>query len=987
MFRGILIIGLILASLVGHSQITSTFNANAQGWTTPNDADGTIGYSATGGNPGGMVFGSPYFFNLGAGTIYVPYNYVAPGTYLGNRSAYYNGTLRYHVQQTVTGTPNQYAEVTIADNGGVTLYYFPTAPNQPLAAPAWSIYSVVFNNASGFWKTTNSPAGPLAAETQIQSVLSNLATLQIRGLYRDANITSRLDNVSFTPPIIINTQPTNVTVCNGATATFITAASNNPGITYQWEIESSPSVWITVNNTGGYSGATTATLSINTTGNFGAGNYRCRISGFNVVDELTNSATLTINTTAAPTTTGSSRCGTGSVTLGAAGGTAGQYRWYTVAVGGTAIAGQTNATYTTPSLTVTTPYYVAINNGTCESARTIVTATINTIPAAPATTGAAICGSGSVTLGAAGGSAGQYRWYTVAVGGTAIAGQTNATYTTPVLTISTTYYVAINNGVCEGSRTAVVATINTPPTAPTTTGAARCGTGTISLTAAGGTAGQYRWYTVAVGGTAIAGQTNATYTTPALAITTNYYVAINNGICESARTVVTATINTIPAAPTTTGAAICGSGSVTLSATGGTAGQYRWYTVAVGGTAIAGQTNATYTTSVLTVSTTYYVAINNGVCEGARTAVVATINTPPTAPTTTSAARCGTGTVSLTAAGGTAGQYRWYTVAVGGTAIAGQTNNSYTTPSISTTTLYYVAINNGLCESSRTVVTATINTPPAAPTTTGAESCPAASVTLSATGGTAGQYRWYTVPTGGTALAGQTNSTFITPVLSTSTTYYVSIHDGTCEGSRSPVLATIAVPGCDNVPPVITTEPLITQVEGIVTISLTALISDGNNNVDLSTLQIITPPASGATAIIDANFNLIIDYSSLTFSGMENITVSVCDIFSACTQQTFSIEVVGEIAIYNAISPGVDGKNDFFKLEHVASLSTTRENKVWIYNRWGTLVWEGVNYDNVNVVFKGKSSNNTDLPSGTYFYKIEFKNGHKPEAGYLVLKQ
>ncbi|HMR56813.1 MAG TPA: gliding motility-associated C-terminal domain-containing protein, partial [Cyclobacteriaceae bacterium] len=265
--------------------------------------------------------------------------------------------------------------------------------------------------------------------------------------------------------------------------------------------------------------------------------------------------------------------------------------------------------------------------------------------------------------------------------------------------------------------------------------------------------------------------------------------------------------------------------------------------------------------------------------------------------------------------------------------------------------------------------------------------CPAASVTLSATGGTAGQYRWYTVPTGGTALAGQTNSTFITPVLSTSTTYYVSVHDGTCEGSRSPVLATIAVPGCDNVPPVITTEPLITQVEGIVTISLTALISDGNNNVDLSTLQIITPPASGATAIIDANFNLIIDYSSLTFSGMENITISVCDIFSACTQQTFSIEVVGEIAIYNAISPGVDGKNDFFKLEHVASLSTTRENKVWIYNRWGTLVWEGVNYDNVNVVFKGKSSNNTDLPSGTYFYKIEFKNGHKPEAGYLVLKQ
>ncbi|MDZ7649139.1 MAG: hypothetical protein U5K54_19325 [Cytophagales bacterium] len=64
------------------------------------------------------------------------------------------------------------------------------------------------------------------------------------------------------------------------------------------------------------------------------------------------------------------------------------------------------------------------------------------------------------------------------------------------------------------------------PTAPSTTGSSRCGNGTVTLNAAGGTAGQYRWYTVATGGTAIAGQTAATYTTPALTGTTNYYVAI-----------------------------------------------------------------------------------------------------------------------------------------------------------------------------------------------------------------------------------------------------------------------------------------------------------------------------------------------------------------------------------------------------------------------------------------------------------------------------
>src|SRR5690606_38624451 len=207
---------------------------------------------------------------------------------------------------------------------GIVLYYYPPVSNQPPAAPSWATYTVVLNNALGYWKTTNNPAGVAATEVQLQGVLADLANLSIRGLYRDANVNGRLDNVRFTPPIIINTQPNSATVCSGAITTLTTAASGNPTITYQWEIESSPSVWTNVTNTGGYSRATTASLTISTIGNFGAGNYRCRISGINVVDALTNSATLTVNFTAAPTTTGAARCGTGTVTLSAAGGAAGQ---------------------------------------------------------------------------------------------------------------------------------------------------------------------------------------------------------------------------------------------------------------------------------------------------------------------------------------------------------------------------------------------------------------------------------------------------------------------------------------------------------------------------------------------------------------------------------------------------------------------------------------------------------------------------------------
>ncbi|MCB0487534.1 MAG: gliding motility-associated C-terminal domain-containing protein [Cyclobacteriaceae bacterium] len=899
----LLLTAFLLCQLAVQAQIGSNFNVNAEGWTTPNDADGTIGYSATGGNPGGHVFGSPFVFVGGSGTFYFNFYFVAPSAFLGNRSAYYNGTLRYDVQQSTTGTPNQYAEVTIANSLGVVLYYFPPVSNQPPAAPSWATYSVALNNSNGNWKTTNNISGTAATEIQIQNVLSDLASLQIRGLYRDANTTNRLDNVTLTPPIIVTTQPSGVTLCEGLIATLTTTATNNPSISYRWQRETSPSVWTDISNTGGYSGATTNTLSINTTGNFGGGNYRCRVSGTGANDVFTSSATVTINLLpTAPSTTGNSFCGPGAVTLNASGGSTGQYRWYTVPSGGTAIPGQTNSSYTTPIISTTTNYYVSINNGTCESTRTLAVATINSIPAAPSTTSNVACGPSAVTVSASGGSSGQYRWYTVPTGGTAIPGQTNSSYTTPVISATTNYYVSINNGTCESTRTLVVATINTVPSAPTATGNSVCGPAAITLNASGGSAGQYRWYTIPTGGTALGGQTNDSYTTPVISITTNYYVSINNGTCESNRTLVVATINPIPASPSTVDNSECGPSAVTLTASGGSAGQYRWYTVPSGGLPISGETNSSFTSSV-----------------------------------------------------------------------------------ISSTTTYYVSIDNGVCESTRTSVTATIHPIPSAPTAIGNSSCDPAAITLTASGGSAGQYRWYTVPSGGLPISGETNSSFTSSVISTTTTYYVSINDGTCESSRTSVVATIGGPGCINQAPTITASSTTTTISGTATFNLLSLISDGDDNLDPSTLTIVTPPISNADAQIN-NGILTIDYSGLTFAGTDRITVGVCDLLGSCTEQDLTIEVDGDINVYNGISPNGDMQNELWIIQNIESLPDARENTVSLFNRWGDLVFEISNYDNTDNVFEGIGNNGELVPSGIYFYKITFASGRTTLNGYLNVK-
>jgi gliding motility-associated-like protein len=900
-----IVLALCLTFLLSYSeaQITSTFVSNAEGWTTPNDADGTIGYSGTGGNPGGFVFGSPFVFILGAGSIYVPFDFVAPATYLGNRSAYYNGTLRYDIQLSTAGTPNLYPEVTIA-NSTDTLYYFPPISNQPAAAPAWTTFSVTLNNALGYWKTTNSATGTAATEARVQSVLTALVFLKIRGLYRNANNTSRLDNVTFMPPLVINTQPVSRIVCDGATTSLTTAATGNASITYQWQKQNIPATagWADVTNVGGYSGATTATLSVNTTGNFGAGTYRCKVSGTAVSDVFT----------------------------------------------------------------------------------TLVTITVNANPSAPTTTGNASCGASAITISAAGGAAGQYRWYSVATGGTAIAAQTNSTYTTPVIATTTTYYVSINNGTCESTRTAVIATINTPPGAPTTTGNSSCGTAAITLSAAGGAAGQYQWYTVATGGTAITGQINSTYTTPAIVTTTTYYVSINNGICEGVRTAVTATVNTLPSAPTTTGNSTCVTSSLTLSAAGGAAGQYRWYTLATGGTAITGQTNSAYTTPVLSTTTTYYVSINNGTCESTRTAVIATVLTIPTAPTGTPNFNCGPGSLTLTATGGASGQYRWYDVATGGTALK-ETSAAFVTPSLTTTTTYYVSISNGTCESSRASVTATILGVPSKPSITSNEPITSGvvqlclnSITLSAPLGFT--YTWSN---------GETSQQ-ITNVQPGN--YSVIVKDAIgCSSIASDLVQVVANTSCINNPPSINTTPLTTSIGGFVSIDLTTLISDPDNNLDPSSLQVVGNATERGGKTTLSGFILDLDYSSIAFSGSDFVTLRICDQLGVCIEKEFAIEVVGEIVIYNGISPNGDGKNDTWIIEYIDLLPDTQKNQVTIYNRWGDVVWEASNYNNTSKVFTGINKNGGELPSGTYFFKIEFDEVNdvkkKTITDYLSLKR
>jgi gliding motility-associated-like protein len=365
---------------------------------------------------------------------------------------------------------------------------------------------------------------------------------------------------------------------------------------------------------------------------------------------------------------------------------------------------------------------------------------------------------------------------------------------------------------------------------------------------------------------------------------------------------------------------------------------------------------------------------------------VATVvfNSLPSPPDVTNGVSCGPGGVTLTASGGSPGEYRWYSGSPL-TLIAGEQNETFITPSLTANTTYHVSLRSTFCESVPVQVTAIISTPPAKPVITasvtpvGGEitSCESTVLTLSAPAGFS-SYQWFDTsgyPFGSTQTVTITDSDIYSVLV---------VNADGCSSEESDALTVTIVPEpCTNTAPVITTSTLSTTLGQSVSVDLLSLISDADGNLVLSSLTIVQQPQSGASASINGT-NLLIDYNGLSFTGLDVIRISICDEFGECPEQTLEINVIGEIEIFNAVSPNGDDKNPFFRIENIEALEP--DNTVTIYNRWGSKVFEVENYKEANA-FRGLNQNGNELPSGTYFYKIFFKSTGKTTNGFLVLKR
>ncbi|SDZ42706.1 hypothetical protein SAMN05444397_106312, partial [Flavobacterium aquidurense] len=495
-----------------------------------------------------------------------------------------------------------------------------------------------------------------------------------------------------------------------------------------------------------------------------------------------------------PAITGStpaSRCGEGTVTLGATA-SGGTINWYAASSGGPSLG--TGTTFITPSLSASTSYYVeATNNGCTTLSRTEVRATINIVPTISAIESSR-CGAGTLTLNAVASTGATVYWYADSTTTTSLA--SGESFTTPNLSTTTTYYVGAtitSTGCSTASRVAVAAVINNASTIVFTSGTQNpsvCGGAAIpnAVYTFGGSANNATASNLPNGLVANVDLNAKTVTisgTPTASGTYTIATVGHTSPCSEASITGSVTVTPFPgtANNTTSTATICEATTKTLSATpaGGT------WSVESGGGTIAGSVYTPADVSVNTSVTIKYTVAANGSCAASSSDVTFTVNPfAGTADNTTNtAAICETATKTLSATptGGT------WSIRSGGGSISGSV---YTPANITADTpirIRYTVAANGSCAASSSDVTFTVNpfAGTASNTTSNAAICETATKTLSATpaGGT------WSVESGGGTILGSVYTPADVSVNTPVTIKYTIAGNGSCAASSSDVTFTV----------------------------------------------------------------------------------------------------------------------------------------------------------------------------------------------------
>ncbi len=133
--------------------------------------------------------------------------------------------------------------------------------------------------------------------------------------------------------------------------------------------------------------------------------------------------------------------------------------------------------------------------------------------------------------------------------------------------------------------------------------------------------------------------------------------------------------------------------------------------------------------------------------------------------------------------------------------------------------------------------------------------------------------------------------------------------------------------------------------------------------------QLTTQPAITTTAVTSSP----VGQYPITVNGAESPNYTFTYISGVLT-----VNLPQMITVPNAFTPNGDGVNDTWDIKFIDSYPNC---KVDVYNRWGENVYSSIGY---GIPWEG-TYKGAVLPSGTYYYVINLKNGFKVLSGFVAI--
>lgn len=369
----------------------------------------------------------------------------------------------------------------------------------------------------------------------------------------------------------------------------------------------------------------------------------------------------------------------------------------------------------------------------------------------------------------------------------------------------------------------------------------------------------------------------------------------------------------------------------------------------------AGSTSSSYQITSPTVAGTYYYRavtaqagnINSALCRSASNVLTLTVGAPPSSTATANTPVCAGTTLTLSASTGVS--YQWTGPNGFSSAIQNPTINNVTAAAAGT---YSVTVKSSSGCEVIVPVTVVVNALPVAAVDAVEPICEGNSVTLNASGGST--YSWS--PT-----AGLSDANIANPVASpTDTTLYtVTVSNGTCTSTAKVQVNVLKKPVANAGPDKHITQGQSTTLNG----------STKGTNVS----YYWTP-----TDYLSSSLEL-----KPTASPMEDITYTLHVVSnSGCgdeaTDEVF-VRVYKKVVIPNTFTPNGDGVNDTWAIE---ALDTYPTSTTQVFNRYGALVFKSTGYPQA---WDGKYGGQV-IPSGTYYYVIDLKNGNVMSGWVMVAR-